>query len=237
MRMNKLLILSLMAIMCLAGFMVPAAYGEDRDVSIWLFDEGTGSTAACLPDNVNQAELRDGASWSSATPDAYSSSCVTLDGINDWVFTPAYTSSWRQVSVEAWVYVNAFDTEQTIVANDPADGTSPWAGFELYVDGNKLALYIQAEQVLWADTTLETQTWTHVAFTYDHDGYGINTNIYVNGQLGGSRVCRGTILWTNLVSIGRSPTGPREFLNGKIDEVKLYHGVLSHGQIKKNGRD
>lgn len=251
MRVRELWVLSLVVVVCLGGFMIPAAYADDLPENTWLFEEGVGIYTECLPDNLNEAELDGTAGWSSSTPRAHSNWCVTLNGIDGYVWTPLFTNDWPQISVEAWIYVNEFLTEvktippgstatygysyidqQVIVGNDSCDGYSANAGFEFYVEGDKLGVSLTRSQAVWADTTLDTGTWTHVAFTFDRYVDGNNVFFYINGQRAGEGDIRHPLMMTHLVTIGRSPTEPREYLNGRIDEVLVYNSVRSEGRIK-----
>jgi hypothetical protein len=76
-------------------------------------------------------------------------------------------------------------------------------------------------------TAVRTNTWYHVAMTYD----GAFLKLYVNGKLDGSAAACGPVLTSDqpLVIGGESP-GPWNF-NGLIDEVSLYDRALSDTEV------
>jgi hypothetical protein len=73
-----------------------------------------------------------------------------------------------------------------------------------------------------------TNTWTHVAGTYD----GSNMKVYVNGQLKGTRAVTGAIN-TNTMPIYIGQNGNTDgFFAGKLDEVRIYNRALSGSEIQ-----
>jgi hypothetical protein len=77
-------------------------------------------------------------------------------------------------------------------------------------------------------TPLQTQTWYHVAMTYD----GASLRLYVNGTLDTSLPATGAIVTSSVpLLIGGSVPGPWNF-NGRIDELSLYGRALSLLEIQ-----
>jgi hypothetical protein len=73
-------------------------------------------------------------------------------------------------------------------------------------------------------------TWYHVVGTYD----GTNIKMYVNGKLEDSRattVTPGT--QTSSFVIGKNAMASNRYLDGKIDDVRIYNYALSLAQIQK----
>jgi hypothetical protein len=83
------------------------------------------------------------------------------------------------------------------------------------------------------ETTLEPDTWYHVAMVYD----GANLKGYVNGELDGSQPARGPVQATDeSFKIGAyAPVNggqTKAFWTGQIDELALYNRALSDLEIK-----
>ena len=83
------------------------------------------------------------------------------------------------------------------------------------------------------ETTLEPDTWYHVAMVYD----GANLKGYVNGELDGSQPARGPVQATDeSFKIGAyAPVNggqTKAFWTGQIDELTLYNRALSDSEIK-----
>jgi hypothetical protein len=79
-------------------------------------------------------------------------------------------------------------------------------------------------------TTGFNGTWHHVAGTYD----GTQCKLYLDGKLIASRMHTGAIATTTYnVGIGRNTQYTDRLLYGLIDDVRVYHGVLSSAEIAK----
>ena len=75
-----------------------------------------------------------------------------------------------------------------------------------------------AYQEVVSGTLLPTNTWSHVAATWD----GVTLRLYVNGVQVGSRAAAGTLLTTsNPLRIGGN-ANRGEYFAGTIDEVRVY---------------
>ena len=79
---------------------------------------------------------------------------------------------------------------------------------------------------------MPTNTWTHLASTYD----GSTQKLYVNGALVGSRSQTGSIALSNgaLRIGGNSVWG--EYFNGYIDEVRVYNRALTQTEIASDSK-
>jgi nitrogen fixation protein FixH len=78
-------------------------------------------------------------------------------------------------------------------------------------------------------TSVQTNTWYHVAMTYD-GGY---LKLYVNGNQDGSLAVSGPILVANNpFRIGSGGPGPWNF-SGRVDELSLYDRALSVAEIQE----
>jgi hypothetical protein len=81
---------------------------------------------------------------------------------------------------------------------------------------------------LVAPSPLATNTWTHLAATYD----GSTIRLYVNGTQSASRVQAGAITTsTQALTIGGNPLFGA-YWTGAIDEVRVYGRALSAGEIQ-----
>ncbi|HEY5865055.1 MAG TPA: LamG domain-containing protein [Candidatus Tectomicrobia bacterium] len=75
---------------------------------------------------------------------------------------------------------------------------------------------------------LAVGTWTHLALTFDYPTQ--HATLYVNGYAAASSSLRPT----TPLSFGgvTSDFGQNFFLNGRLDEVQLFHGVLNDSEIQ-----
>ena len=153
------------------------------------------------------------------------------------------------ITVEAWINASQW-------AATAAQGTifckHSWAngeqGYVLRAGGNGVVSFTLAGDSMglptsWKDLTsatpyMATNTWYHVAGTFD----GVTIKVYINGMLRGSLPFQGAIIpgaafpakigmlsdQTNAVS-----TGGRYWM-GKIDEVRVWHRALTSAELIAN---
>jgi hypothetical protein len=78
-------------------------------------------------------------------------------------------------------------------------------------------------------TELNLDQWYHVAATYDTD---VGATVYINGEPDASNSDIGGIV-TNEFSLmlGDNPEATGRFLDGMLDEVKIYNRALSEGEV------
>ncbi|PIT86830.1 MAG: hypothetical protein COU33_00995, partial [Candidatus Magasanikbacteria bacterium CG10_big_fil_rev_8_21_14_0_10_43_6] len=103
------------------------------------------------------------------------------------------------------------------------------------VDGQKIRFTIQTSAgttgAFLGNTTLSIGTWYHVAGVWD----GSNASIYLNGVSDATPSSLGGTLGNNSspLTVGtlRTLTTPTKFMDGKIDEVRVYNRALSASEI------
>lgn len=87
-------------------------------------------------------------------------------------------------------------------------------------------------QNLDSSVVIPTNTWTHVASTYD----GSTLTVWINGTPAGSRAITGTTCRNNrplAVGAKNYPVGaPEAFWDGQLDDVRIYDRALSGAEIK-----
>jgi hypothetical protein len=88
--------------------------------------------------------------------------------------------------------------------------------------------WYQANSV--AVTTAFNGSWHHVAGTFD----GTEIRLYIDGKMASSALRVGAInIDTYVLSIGRNSQQASRLFNGEMDDVRIYHGVLSTSDIVK----
>jgi len=203
-------------------------------VSQWRLDEGTGTTTR---DSVasRSGTLTNGAAWTTGR----SSGAVTMDGVNDFITLPALEVTGQAFSIAAWVKNTSFPTgvAQAFVdkgTNSTEQGTYWLIGQANSEGQNRLRFRLRTgttTTTLTASTgTLPTNTWYHVAATFD----GSRMRLYLNGNEVGSIaktgwLARGTGVALN---IGRAPDGT-SYLRGAIDDVRIYNSALTKYEVSQ----
>ena len=198
-------------------------------VGWWKLDDGSGNTATDSSGNGLDGTLVGDTSW----VDGIVAGALVFDGDGDYVDVgrdPAFDIT-QQITVSAWIKVNAFDREwQAIVTKGDSawrlqrnwkDNTLEFACTGLVVPGNKWGSIHCAVDV-------NDGRWHHAAGTYN----GSQICLYVDGKLDVSSTASGTIKNNGQpVYIGVNSERPYRFWNGLIDDVRLYSYALSADEV------
>jgi hypothetical protein len=204
----------------------PARGAPPGLVAAYSFDEGAGTTVADASGNNNTGTLL-GATWTGSgkfngalsfngtssrvdVSNAASLQLTTAMTLEAWVNPTTITSKWRDVIYKGrdnyFLAATSTNTSKPVGAgiiggvNTKAIGTAP----------------------------LATNTWTHLATTYD----GAALRFYVNGNLVRTTAVTGTIATSiNPLQIGGDSIFG-QFFAGRIDEVRIYNTALTQAQIQ-----
>jgi len=149
---------------------------------------------------------------------------LKFDGGQNYVEIPKM-GSFNQVSVECWAYEEAFSGIQGIIS------TWQWAAGKVHFKFESNQIQVDKNGAGKIVSNAEAKKWYHIIYTTDTVGNKLK--LYVNGKLasegpGGAGVAE---LWDER-RIGSEHDG--RFLNGMIDEVRVYNRLLSDAEIVKN---
>jgi glucose/arabinose dehydrogenase len=200
-------------------------------VASYGFNEGTGSSVQDTAGN-NLTGAINGASW---TPAGKYGSALSFDGINDFVRVPDANvlDLTTGMTLEAWVWPTTLGSGwRNVIIKERSGGEA----YNLYanVDTGVPAVYVVSAAApnvpldARGTATLPTNTWSHLAATFD----GSALRLYVNGTFVGTRaVAGGLIATTGDLRIGGNGLWG-EFFAGLIDEVRIYNRALSPAEIQ-----
>jgi hypothetical protein len=217
-------------------------------VAAYDFNEGSGSTLRDASGNNNHGTLTNGPVW---TRSGKFGGALTFDGRNDLVsINDSPSLNLRTgMTLEAWVNPGgAFDAGPILLKGGresvasfkhlhpklkPQERTVlSYALFTAPLRRNSGALVGVGHKIysVTSPAGLWTTSWRHVAATYD----GSAARLYVNGKQVDSRAVRGDIRASSgpLTIAGSGIWG--EYFKGAIDEVRIYRGVLTQTEIKKD---
>jgi hypothetical protein len=153
-------------------------------------------------------------------------SAYSFDGIDDYVRIADSQSLniTGDLTVSAWI--RARDCTKTIFGNMLE--VSPHSGYSLKIDFNGVAYLFSGDKILLGQTSVVTDSWTHVVATLS----GAHAALYVNGVLDASGT-GGVPTGSNVdQTIGASYT-PHYFFDGDIDDVRVYNRALSFSEIEE----
>jgi len=212
-------------------------------VGWWKLDKGEGTVALDFSGHGNDGILRGDTQW--LFPGWVGQAALHFDGIDDYVaiqnFYYASASGLPEVTVCAWIRTTDSGT-QSIASYDYNEY------WRFQINGSDAA----AGQVGWGVWTSSDQAgvgsvrrvddgqWHHVAGVFDNG----RLTIYIDGTAepsttGGTTFGRGRNTRYGFISsqseassFDGSP-GTRNSFNGDIDDVRIYHKVLTQAGIKE----
>jgi hypothetical protein len=198
-----------------------------------MFNEASGSTAADASGNGWTGTLVN-------TPTHVTGKggkAISLNGTNNYVSLPTgVVSALNNFTISAWVNLSAasawsrifdFGTGTTsYMYLTPKNGANGSVRFAITTSGGS------GEQIIDGQAALPTGAWTHVAVTVSGN-LGI---LYVNGV----EVGRNSALTLSPLSlgsttqnwIGRSQYSGDPYLNGVVDDFRIYSGALAASAVQ-----
>ena len=164
---------------------------------------------------------------------------LDLDGTDEYVSVPALSTS-NDLTIEAWVKADTIVASgyDTIYSMGGLMSPTGRVDFKLK-DGGFLYFLVQEASPLFvtSDVKVGTGTWNHVAVVYDYiSGSSATYTFYINGLKAGSGTdsSPATIASTagNLGSHYTGGTITTDYLDGKLDEVRIYGAALSQSTLQ-----
>ena len=169
------------------------------------------------------------------TPSQVGSYAVDLDGSNDYVDLPdGSVEGLDDFTIASWVRLDSTAAWRRLF--DFGTGTSDYM-YLAPTSGSTVRFAITtsgggSEQVINGSTALATGTWVHVAVTK----VGNTGRLYVNGVQSGSSNTSMTLSPSDLGTttqnwIGRSQYSGDPYLNGRVDDFRIYNRGLSTAEV------
>lgn len=214
-------------------------------VAHWAFDEGTGSTAYDSAGN-NDGNIY-GATWATGQIGG----ALSFDGINNYVGLPDNDPIWlpqNDFTVSTWVY---FDNDPGIANELIIDlDFTYWTDQNLcsgsairrYKENGKVGFQMETTtttELLYTDDTQLKNRWYHIVGVR----FGTTQSIYIDGQLNTTRICSNAPIKFSgqcddkKVNFGKAYDGcwttGTYYLDGKIDDVRIYNRALSAEEIEQ----
>jgi len=163
---------------------------------------------------------------------------AAFDGTGDYVEVPHSPSlhiTDDKVSLAAWVNFDSVAYTQMIVCKvfNNTTHASPYFSYGLHTltNGQPRFWISRAAGAAYqpgAAGMFKVQTWHHIAGVYD----GAQLKLYLDGALAASSNVTGNLLGYDTVLRLGTNGGLTEQLNGKLDDVRIYHRALSEMEIR-----
>jgi PKD repeat protein len=207
-----------------AGPAVVSAPAEGL-VAAYGFDEAGDILALDISGNGNDGVL----SGPTRTSAGKFGGALSFDGINDWVTVTDHATLdlTSGMTLEAWVKPSALSGWRTALIKEAPSGLS----YALYAhdDSPRPAAYISIgrDHSTPGSGALPTNTWSHLAATYD----GARLRLFVNGVETSTTVSGSIEQSGQPLRIGGNAVWG-EYFKGLIDEVRVYNRPLSAVEIR-----
>ncbi len=226
-------------------------YNKGAPVAWWKMDECQGSTVYDWSDNDNNGTITIGASgsqnslgtcqvgtsaaWTNGSSGKINSS-LNLDGTNDYVLIPATETLnlINQLSFGGWVYPKSTATQNFL---ERTNSNSTGGSYSLYSSNGSGYVRFHLKKnsswptVITSNYQLPLNQWSHILATWD----GSTAKLFINGKLDKSAPFTGPLDSnpSSTIGIGYSPWNNNYFVNGQIDDVRVYNYALTDEQIKQ----
>jgi len=207
---------------CLGGRAEAQEFATDGLVAFYTLDEKDidGDVVKDVSGNGNDAKIIGKLEIVPGVIDE----CLKFDGQQNYVEIPAL-GDWEQASVECWAYAETLaPSYQGIVS------TWQWAADKVHFKFESHQIQVHKNDGVKITFNCEEQKWYHIVYTCDTKANELK--LYVNGELVDQGAAGSTPQNFNERRIGSEHDG--RYLNGMVDEVRLYNRILSEDEVKQN---
>jgi len=218
-------------------------------VGIWVFDEGKGEVAKDLSENNNDGTVKNGPKWVKGKL----GKALEFDGKDDYVEIPDTDSLdiTDEITIVGWVYPNFYgqSNSKKPIAGDGSSvnilskmvSKASYIGpfwWEYRNNGNLNAYFAAVPDGTYLTPTipdLPADKWSYIASTYD-SSKGI-ANVYLDAALAATKSNPnfGPLRAGVELVFGTGKGGGKygKYFNGRLDEVAIFHSVLTENDINK----
>ncbi|WP_081873877.1 endo-beta-N-acetylglucosaminidase H [Chryseobacterium sp. JM1] len=162
---------------------------------------------------------------------------LSFNGSTNYLNAGQFNLSGNAVTFEGWVKVNAFKPNfpyiSSVMGIEVGDSNSAMLRFgDGNLASNKLQFILSfgtSQIKLNSVSTFNTNTWYHIAATYD----GSAMKIYINGVLDASVAATGNFTANGILYLARNYENGRT-LNGFLDEFRVWKRALTPAELLAN---
>jgi len=223
---SKILICFFVVAMAAAFMHVAEAqeFVTDGLVAFYTLDEADidGDTVKDMSGNGNDATIKDTLECVEGVIDE----CLKFDRDGNYVEIPPL-GQWEQGSIECWAYTNNLGHDyQGIVS------TWQWVAGKVHFKFQDNQIQVDKNGGTKITSSAEAETWYHIIYTCDTKANELK--LYVDGELVAEGVAGAEPQNMDERRIGSEHDG--RFLDGMVDEVRIYDRILNEDEVMQNFR-
>jgi alpha-L-arabinofuranosidase len=207
-----------------------ASHAQPAPAAYLTFDEGTGNTAADSSGNGHTATLSGAAGWSAGLVGP-SGLAVTGAGASIAEIPVPVVDTAGSFTVAAWVKLNSSTGYQTFVSEDGPVLSSFF--LQLRGDTRQFSFTVPYDFFVLPQSgfTPVLGRWYHLAGVYD--AAARSASLYVDGAIVDTvyNVVSSGATGPTAIGRGKFAGNPVDFVNGAIDDVRLYQAALTAPEI------
>lgn len=204
---------------------------DNNLIAYWSFDEGSGSTIIDNSSNNHTVYTYGNPIWSTGVV----GNCLEFSSSSHYAKTAVtFNYPTSQISISCWVKVNALKQYNDIVLHRWLDKIGTWILFASSVGtyfGISSTGSSTGQHLSLSTATIDDGNFHHVVGTYD----GTNVRIYIDSTCGSSGYWATplsvTLDNTSDVVVGGRAYPSMNYMDGHIDEVRIYNKSLSSTEI------
>lgn len=159
-----------------------------------------------------------------------SNSAYLFNGSNSYMQIPSsisLVSPENAITMSAWVYINNWYSSRWAPIFTKSNTSHYGMYTMMLLQDNGLEIELNNTRIYYPYSFL-INTWYFVTYTWD----GLNGRYYINGSLIGSNNYTGKIkLDSKPLMIGKDSPEVTEYLNGKLDDLRIYNYAITDGMI------
>lgn len=198
-------------------------------VGFWLFNEGGGDKAYDLSGYGNHGTLTNMAfppTVNSGWIPAKFGTGLSFDGTDDYVSITDNSSLdiSDEITLEVWVYLTSYPTNDTAFVGK-------YRNYGMGIKGTTHVLSYHEVGNTVGLSVVPLNQWNHLVVTAKN--IGDEVKFYMNGELNRERTDWTVNLTTNNNSLGIGYDETFTYLNGLIDQVRIYNRALSATEIRE----
>lgn len=222
-------LLGLAVVFSLTTSQAHAAVLADGLVSYWNMDQGSGTTATDVA-NGHNGTLMNGTGWIASNIVIGSTFSTTYDGVDDFVqiADTVDLDLTGNLSISGWVRTTSTGTQ--VIARKTF-------AYEVFVYNGHLAALLgdgstwSGSDIVEGAVNITDGNWHHVVMTYSDSTDTLK--LYVDGVLDVSNTAYLVSVGANANDLyfGADGQGSNFYLNGGLDEMRVYARVLSDAEI------